>query len=107
MRNGVYSRVIESIHISEGLRGNSSMVEESYSSRIRPLPPRPNLKESEITFGLCVDVFLEDAWREGVLVGRKRDCSQMLVFFPETSDEILVPPSEVRLTQDWNEVLGH
>ncbi|XP_020578778.1 uncharacterized protein LOC110023627 [Phalaenopsis equestris] len=82
------------------------MAEESYSGRIWPLPPRQDLKVSEITFGLCVDVFINDSWRDGVLVAEKPDYGKILVFFPDSNDEVLALTSQIHPSQEWNELSG-
>lgn len=77
---------------------------QNYRGTIRPLPPHINFSRDELTYGMCVDVYHEDAWWEGVLFDRQDGATKRRVFFPDLGDEMDVDVNYLRVTQDWNEV---
>ncbi|KAD3336483.1 hypothetical protein R6Q59_028321 [Mikania micrantha] len=74
----------------------------NYRGKIRPIPPWVFNDEDHFHFGQCVDVFLEDAWWEGVIFDHDDDSDERLVFFPDLGDESRVLLKNLRVTQDWD-----
>ncbi|XP_021976550.1 increased DNA methylation 1 [Helianthus annuus] len=76
----------------------------NYRGKIRPIPPRVLHNKNCYHFGQCVDVFLEDAWWEGVIFDHNDDdhSHERLVFFPDLGDESRVLSKNLRVTQDWD-----
>ncbi|KAI7740949.1 hypothetical protein M8C21_027200, partial [Ambrosia artemisiifolia] len=77
----------------------------NYRGKIRPIPPTVFCNKSSYHLGQCVDVFLEDAWWEGVIFDHNEDnddTDERLVFFPDLGDESSVLLKNLRVTQDWD-----
>ncbi|KAL4571150.1 hypothetical protein LXL04_017901 [Taraxacum kok-saghyz] len=70
--------------------------------RIRPVAPQFNSNLKSLHYGLCVDVFHEDAWWEGVVFDYDDGCDERLVFFPDIGDELMAKIENLRFTRDWN-----
>ncbi|CAN1329453.1 Increased DNA methylation 1 [Linum perenne] len=88
-----------------------SLVQSSSSSSssrgwIRPLPPELEIGDYSLPYGLCVDVNCNDGWWEGVIFDYENGSEQRRVFFPDIGDEKVVSIVELRISQDWDEVLG-
>ncbi|XP_062029084.1 uncharacterized protein LOC133745109 [Rosa rugosa] len=75
-----------------------------YRGNIRPLPPKIELSKSRLQYGLCVDVFHNDAWWEGVIFDHDDDSEERMIFFPDLGDELKTGIDTLRITQDWDEV---
>ncbi|CAN1847123.1 Increased DNA methylation 1 [Linum perenne] len=71
---------------------------------IRPLPPLIELNKWGLPFGLCVDVSYNEGWWEGVIFDYEDGSEERNVFFPDLGDEMVVLVTELRITQDWDEV---
>ncbi|XP_065847829.1 increased DNA methylation 1-like [Euphorbia lathyris] len=75
--------------------------------RIRPFPPLVNIVNWDIYYGLCVDVYYNDGWWEGVVFDHEDGLEMRNVFFPDLTDEIKTPITNMRISQDWNEATGN
>ncbi|PKI72230.1 hypothetical protein CRG98_007367 [Punica granatum] len=106
LAEGGSSKLEESVPVSmaiDGLDcGNRSNC-SSYRGHIRPVPPSVAIGTRELLYGLCVDVYHEDAWWEGVIFDRSIDAKERNVFFPDLGDELLTHISNIRIAQDWIE----
>lgn len=88
----------------EVLDGYTSSSDFCRRGVIRPLPPWIDFEIKDLKFGLCVDVYHEEAWWEGVIFDHCDSMEERSVFFPDKGDEMRVGVDEMRITQDWDEV---
>ncbi|KAI3955969.1 hypothetical protein MKW98_006329 [Papaver atlanticum] len=93
------------VHVSPLLEGVLLPKGFNYRGIIRPIPP-PCEDEtgSRLSFGLCVDAFIDNAWWEGVIFSFEDELSERLVFFPDFPYRKMIKTDELRVTQDWDEV---
>ncbi|XP_024012134.1 uncharacterized protein LOC18016545 isoform X2 [Eutrema salsugineum] len=97
----------DTIDVSEVVEGVSSScidVSDNLRGRLRPVPPKLEIDRLNLAYGLCVDVFISDAWWEGVIFDHENGSEERRVFFPDLGDEIDAGLQSLRITQDWNEV---
>ncbi|CAN6556443.1 unnamed protein product [Malus baccata var. baccata] len=80
--------------------GNGS----NYRGCIRPTPPHIQPGEWDLPYGLCVDVFHEDGWWEGVIFDHEDGSEERRIFFPDLGDELNARIDTIRITHDWDEV---
>ncbi|CAN0904029.1 Increased DNA methylation 1, partial [Linum grandiflorum] len=73
---------------------------------IRPMPPELECNEWILPCGLCVDVKYNESWWEGVIFDHEDGSGERIVFFPDLSDEMLVPLDAMRISQDWDRFSG-
>ncbi|MCD7460971.1 hypothetical protein HAX54_044926 [Datura stramonium] len=71
---------------------------------IRPLPPPREFARLPLPYGQCVDMFYNDVWWEGVIFDRKEGDEERRIYFPHMGDEQGVEWTNLRVSQDWNEV---
>ncbi|XP_077212957.1 PHD finger transcription factor isoform X2 [Tasmannia lanceolata] len=101
------SKLVESISVSAIFEGITRRNPKIYRGHIRPLPPcSSNIREHGLSYGLCVDAFIDDAWWEGVIFDREIGLNERLVFFPDQGDQQRVGIDLLRITQDWDEISG-
>lgn len=94
--------LVDVVSVSSIFDGN---VDRTYHrGSIRPLPPKIELFKSNLHYGLCVDVFHNDAWWEGVIFDHENDSEERMIFFPDLGDELKTGIDTLRITQDWDEV---
>ncbi|KAK1264624.1 hypothetical protein QJS04_geneDACA010606 [Acorus gramineus] len=96
--------------------GSSKLVEsvsvlfktsKSHRGHIRPVPPLcDSLFPSEVRYGLCVDVLIDDSWWEGVIFDRDEGAERRKVIFPDQGDLQEVGTDQLRVTNVWDEVTG-
>ena len=95
--------IVDIVEVPSNLDGDTS---EIYKERgyIRPVPPMVKFGKYDLPFGLCVDVFHDDAWWEGVIFDHSDGEKERSIFFPDLGDEMSIPidPLHLRITQDWN-----
>ncbi|CAH2069511.1 unnamed protein product [Thlaspi arvense] len=99
--------LVETVDVSEVAEGLSSDcidVSDTLRGRLRPVPPNLEVDRLNLAYGLCVDVFISEAWWEGVLFDHEVGSEERRVFFPDLGDELDVGLHSFRITQDWNEV---
>ncbi|GAB2263214.1 hypothetical protein Droror1_Dr00004211 [Drosera rotundifolia] len=93
------------IRVYSHIDGNDANEESMgyFRGRIRPVPP---LIESEmiIQYGMCVDVYHNDAWWEGVVLDQNDNSEDKTIFFPDQGDEMIVNVKNLRISIDWNEI---
>ncbi|KAM3739421.1 hypothetical protein ACB098_08G023000 [Castanea mollissima] len=93
------------VPVSPALDGIGFANENStYRGCIRPVPPRVELKKFGLPYGLCVDVFYQEAWWEGVIFDHDDGSHTRRIFFPDLGDELEIRINMLRITHEWNEV---
>ncbi|WOL15453.1 hypothetical protein Cni_G24234 [Canna indica] len=98
------SKLKEMIPVSAAIEGRTRKNPKNYRGLIRPLPPPySDFQNSQISYGLCVDAYVDDAWWEGVVFDREERSTNRLIFFPDQGDQQIVAVDHLRLTQDWDE----
>ncbi|XP_058198823.1 uncharacterized protein LOC131314298 [Rhododendron vialii] len=75
----------------------------NYRGSIRPTPPRHDFQKCSLHFGLCVDVYYDEAWWEGVIFDHEDDSEVRTIFFPDIGDEMQIGIDKFRVTYDWDE----
>ncbi|CAN8253213.1 unnamed protein product [Cochlearia groenlandica] len=99
--------LVETVDVSElvvaGLSPDRKDVSDTLRGRLRPVPPKLEVDESDLVYGLCIDVFFSEAWWEGVIFDHVNGSEERRVFFPDLGDEMNVGLQSLRITQDWNE----
>ncbi|OMO84355.1 Zinc finger, RING-type, partial [Corchorus capsularis] len=70
---------------------------------LRPLPPKIKFNKWNLFYGLCVDVYFNEAWWEGVIFDHENGSDKRNVFFPDLGDEMCADIGNIRITQDWND----
>ncbi|CAO2825117.1 unnamed protein product [Amaranthus hypochondriacus] len=101
----------EANHLTEIVKVASAdkifMTSKDYKrGRIRPCHSFGKLTKEDISYGLCVDCYHDEAWWEGVVFDHKVSCSKRTIFFPDLGDELQSNIKSLRLTHDWNEDTG-
>ncbi|KAK1285505.1 hypothetical protein QJS10_CPB20g00289 [Acorus calamus] len=82
-------------------------ISKSHRGHIRPVPPLcDSLFPSEVKYGLCVDVLIDDSWWEGVIFDRDEGAERRMVIFPDQGDQQEVGTDQLRITNAWDEVTG-
>ncbi|XP_040991893.1 uncharacterized protein LOC121238885 isoform X1 [Juglans microcarpa x Juglans regia] len=96
----------DAVHVSPLLDGIDFATAKSHNYRgsIRPLPPHVEFNKWGLPYGLCVDVYYQDAWWEGVIFDRNEGSDERRIFFPDLGDELKTGIHMFRITQDWSEV---
>lgn len=97
--------LIESIKVSPIVDGIIPASRDlcNYRGMIRPLPPLHDCQKCALHYGLCVDVYYEEAWWEGVIFDGEDGSEGRTVFFPDMGDEMQFGVDKFRLTHDWDE----
>ncbi|KAK9940808.1 hypothetical protein M0R45_017449 [Rubus argutus] len=98
--------LVDTVSVSPILDGIGSVTEEQSNLRgsIRPKPPKIEVGAWGLPYGLCVDVYHQDAWWEGVVFDHEDGSEKRRIFFPDLGDEITTGINTLRITQDWDEV---
>ncbi|KAI3856686.1 hypothetical protein MKX03_026811 [Papaver bracteatum] len=94
----------EKVHVSSLLEGILLPKDLNYRGIIRPIPPPCEHETSCLSYGLCVDAFIDDAWWEGVIFSYEDKLLERLVFFPDFADQQMIKIDKLRVTQDWDEI---
>ena len=76
----------------------------NYRGCIRPPPPPVEFSKWGLPYGMCVDVFYQDAWWEGVIFDHDDGSDERRILFPDLGDELKTGINRLRITQDWSEV---
>ncbi|KAF3453971.1 hypothetical protein FNV43_RR04413 [Rhamnella rubrinervis] len=101
------ANLIEAVCVSPILDGiDSGCGSSNYRGCIRPLPPVLERGMWCLHYGLCVDVYYQEAWWEGVIFDHEDGSEERRIFFPDLGDEMRFRIKTLRITQDWNEVTG-
>lgn len=97
--------VVEFVPVSPAIDGMVSSNRGKSNSRgsIRPLPPKLDSGIWCFHYGLCVDVYHQEAWWEGVIFDHEDGSEERRVFFPDLGDELKSGIEKLRITQDWDE----
>ncbi|CAA7032311.1 unnamed protein product [Microthlaspi erraticum] len=98
--------LVETVYVSEvveGLSSDCTDVSDSLRGRLRPVPPKLEVDRLSLAYGLCVDVYISEAWWEGVVFDQENGSEERRVFFPDLGDEMNVGLQSLRITQDWDE----
>ncbi|KAF6147015.1 hypothetical protein GIB67_036734 [Kingdonia uniflora] len=74
-----------------------------YRGLIRPQPPSFEISRWGLTYGLCVDALVSDAWWEGVIFDQEDGSDERLVLFPDLGDQQVIKFEDVRVTHDWED----
>ncbi|XP_022947678.1 uncharacterized protein LOC111451473 isoform X1 [Cucurbita moschata] len=99
--------LVDVVSISASLDGVSSLIGKSnVRGYIRPIPPTVDFGKWPLPYGLCVDVYYQDAWWEGVVFDHEDGSVERRIFFPDLGDELLVGIETLRITQEWDEATG-
>lgn len=91
--------------ILDGLEAGRETLSD-YRGNIRPLQPLATCGKSGLHYGLCVDVYHEEAWWEGVIFDHDEGSDERQIFFPDIGDELKVGVDTLRITHDWDEATG-
>ncbi|XVE59433.1 hypothetical protein DITRI_Ditri05aG0046300 [Diplodiscus trichospermus] len=75
----------------------------NYRGSIRQLPPKLQFSKWNLYYGLCVDVYYEEAWWEGVVFDHEDGSEKRRVFFPDLGDEMMAEIINLRISQDWDD----
>ncbi|CAN1135675.1 Increased DNA methylation 1 [Linum perenne] len=78
----------------------------SFSTRLRPLPPPAPSSLLGFTYGLCVDLWKDNAWWEAVVADHLNHSDQRIVFLLDSCREIRAGIHNLRVTQDWDSSTG-
>ncbi|KAL1315653.1 hypothetical protein AAHE18_16G274900 [Arachis hypogaea] len=98
--------LVEKVSVPKVLDGDSDSSNCNIRGWIRPVPPKREFESRELKFGLCVDVYHEEAWWEGVIFDHCDEKPERSVYFPDLGDEMKIGVHQMRITYDWNEVTG-
>ncbi|RYR79585.1 hypothetical protein Ahy_A01g004389 [Arachis hypogaea] len=98
--------LVEKVTVPKVLDGDSDSSNCNIRGWIRPVPPKREFESRELKFGLCVDVYHEEAWWEGVIFDHCDEKPERSVYFPDLGDEMKIGVHQMRITYDWNEVTG-
>ncbi|CAH8360526.1 unnamed protein product [Eruca vesicaria subsp. sativa] len=96
--------LVDTVDVSEVVEGLSSSSGGSLRGRLRPVPPKLEVDRFSLAYGHCVDVYISDAWWEGVVFDQENGSEKRRVFFPDLGDEADADMKSLRVTQDWDEV---
>ncbi|KAE8691806.1 putative 20G-Fe(II) oxidoreductase [Hibiscus syriacus] len=98
-------RLVDIVGVSPVMNVFSCPCETHYNCRatIRKLPPKLEFCKWNLYYGLCIDVWYNDAWWEGVILDHEYDSEKRRVFFPDLGDEMTAKIDNLRITQDWND----
>ncbi|KAF3441226.1 hypothetical protein FNV43_RR15139 [Rhamnella rubrinervis] len=75
-----------------------------YRGNIRPLQPWVECGKCGLHYGLCVDVYYQEAWWEGVVFDHDDGSDERKIFFPDLGDEMKIGIDTLRITHNWDEV---
>ncbi|XP_021909833.1 uncharacterized protein LOC110823704 [Carica papaya] len=97
--------LVDIVGVSAIVDGSScvNMNHCNYRGCLRPVPPPLEFGKWDLSYGLCVDVYYQDAWWEGVVFDRRDGLEERRIFFPDLGDEMTIGVDSMRITQDWNE----
>lgn len=106
LADGEFDNLVVSVSVSPILNGIDSGQRRGsvYRGNIRPLPPPTECGKWFLRYGLCVDVYYNDAWWEGVIFDHNDGSEERKIFFPDLGDELKTGIDTLRITQDWDEV---
>ncbi|KAK8695707.1 hypothetical protein V6N13_000858 [Hibiscus sabdariffa] len=98
-------RLVDIVSVSPVINVFACPCETHYNFRatIRQLPPKLEFSRQSLCYGLCVDVWYNDAWWEGVILDHEDGSEKRRVFFPDLGDEMTAEIDSLRITQDWND----
>lgn len=78
---------------------------DEYRGLIRPSTESSGvLREWNLHYGACVDLFYEEAWWEGVIFDHEDGSEKRRIFFPDMGDEMEGGVDELRLSKDCDAV---
>ncbi|MED6145964.1 hypothetical protein PIB30_030048 [Stylosanthes scabra] len=106
LADDVVNYLEEKVNVPKVLDGDSDSSNYNFRGWIRPLPPKREFEVREVKFGLCVDVYHEEAWWEGVIFDHRDGMEERSVLFPDLGDEMKIGVHQMRITYDWDEVTG-
>ncbi|RYR27745.1 hypothetical protein Ahy_B01g051782 [Arachis hypogaea] len=98
--------LVDKVTVPKVLDGDSDSSNCNIRGWIRPVPPKREFESRELKFGLCVDVYHEEAWWDGVIFDHCDEKPERSVYFPDLGDEMKIGVHQMRITYDWNEVTG-
>ncbi|MED6159563.1 hypothetical protein PIB30_043342, partial [Stylosanthes scabra] len=98
--------LVEKVNVPKVLDGDSDSSNCNVRGWIRPVPPMREFESRELKYGLCVDVYHEEAWWEGVIFDHCDGMEERSVLFPDLGDEMKIEVHQMRITYDWDEVTG-
>ncbi|KAM7259224.1 hypothetical protein ACFE04_014965 [Oxalis oulophora] len=102
--DNLLGKYVEDVVASPTIEGHISAIDcSSYRGIIRPFPPPIDVSEWRLRYGLCVDVYHQDGWWEGVIFDQIDNSEERNVFFPDLGDELFTNINKLRITQDWDE----
>ncbi|KAE8735618.1 putative 20G-Fe(II) oxidoreductase [Hibiscus syriacus] len=98
-------RLVDIVTVSPVMNVFSCPCETRHNCRatMRKLPPKLEFCKWNLSYGLCIDVWYNDAWWEGVILDHEYDSEKRRVFFPDLGDEMTAEIDKLRITQDWND----
>ncbi|CAI0424499.1 unnamed protein product [Linum tenue] len=102
--DGSSDNVVASVPVSLVVVSDQETTTTTPRGYIRPLPNPIEFDLWRLPFGLCVDVYHNDGWWEGVIFDYDDGSKERKVFFPDLGDEMMAPISALRITQDWDDV---
>ncbi|XP_027090268.1 uncharacterized protein LOC113780994 [Coffea eugenioides] len=100
-------RLVEWVKVSpvlDGLVRGNQATSNCCRGNIRPLPPSVDFQKWSLHYGQCVDVFVQDAWWEGVIFDHEDGSDQRKVFFPDMGDEVKAQIETFRITREWDDI---
>ncbi|MED6149828.1 hypothetical protein PIB30_066307 [Stylosanthes scabra] len=98
--------LVEKVNVPKVLDGDSDSSNCNVRGWIRPVPPMREFENRELKYGLCVDVYHDEAWWEGVIFDHCDGMEERSVLFPDLGDEMKIGVHQMRITYDWDEVTG-
>ncbi|XP_062017155.1 uncharacterized protein LOC133733544 [Rosa rugosa] len=101
------ANLVDAVYVSPILDGIDSVTDEQsnyHRGSIRPKPPKIEVGAWGLPYGICVDVYHQDAWWEGVVFDHEDGLEKRKIFFPDLGDELTTGIDTLRITQDWDEV---
>ncbi|MED6131657.1 hypothetical protein PIB30_011808 [Stylosanthes scabra] len=104
LADDVVNYLVDKVNVPKVLDGESDSSNCNIRGWIRPVPPKREFKIREVKFGLCVDVYHEEAWWEGVIFDHYDGMDERSVLFPDLGDEMKIGVHQMRITYDWDEV---
>ncbi|XP_010032985.2 uncharacterized protein LOC104422373 isoform X1 [Eucalyptus grandis] len=99
-------KLVDSVCVPPAVDGlvSCTVDQHDYRASIRPVPPIYVTGPCDFSYGMCVDAFHMDAWWEGVIFDHNVGAEKRNVFFPELGDQMLTQLTNIRVTQDWDEI---